>query len=62
MIQYPFLNGTKMLKLSESWPQYTPVKVYPSVRLCLQRQLENKEQPKKAVFQLEKEKGGVRRM
>ena len=54
MIQYRFLNGTKMIEPSES------TRIYPSVRLRLKRKLENKERPKKAVFQVEKEKGGLK--
>ena len=53
MIQYRFLNGTKMIEPSES------TRIYPSVRLRLKRQLESKERPKKAIFQVEKEKGGL---
>ena len=54
MIQYRFLNGTKMIESSKS------TRIYPSVRLRLKRKLQNKERPKKAVFQVEKEKGGLK--
>ena len=50
MIQYRFLNVTKLIQSSES------TRIYPSVRLRL-RQLENNERLKKAVSQVEKEKG-----
>ena len=53
MIQYIFLNGTKIIELKES------TRISPSVRLRLKRQLENKERPKKTVFHVEKEKGGL---
>ena len=50
MIQYRFLNVTKLIQSSES------TRIYSSVRLRL-RQLENNERLKKAVSQVEKEKG-----
>ena len=56
MIQYRFLNEAEMIEQSES------TRIYPSVRLHFKRQLENKEQPKNASFQVEKEKRGLRRM
>ena len=56
MIQYRFLNEAEMIEQSES------TRIYPSVRLRFKRQLENKEQPKNASFQVEKEKRGLRRM
>ena len=52
-IQYHFLNGTQIIEPSES------TRVYPRVRLRFKSQLESKERPKKADFQVEKEKGGL---
>ena len=53
IIQYRFLNGTQMIEPSES------TRMYPRVRLRFKSQLESKERPKKADFQVEKEKGGL---
>ena len=50
MIQYRLLNATKLKQSSES------TRIYPSVRLRLRGQLENKERLKKALSQVEKEK------